>query len=134
MGLPLEGNKREQRGDAERISEESLLLPLEPLEKIMESSSISVKEGGYPGGEESERALGQETLRLYVSGELGKEIEAALDGLERASDEEEGAEESRLDASVFQEATQLFEDISESPKEAEVEEKTDSFFLLDRIF
>jgi hypothetical protein len=49
-----------------------------------------------------------------------------LDGLERPSDEEEGTEEPRLDASVFQEATQLLKDISEIPKEAEVEEKTDS--------
>jgi len=47
-----------------------------------------------------------------------------LDGLELASDEEEGTDESPLDASVFQEATQLLKDISESPKEAQVEEKT----------
>ncbi len=122
---------RENQGDAEGISEKSISLPLEPLEKIMESSSISGKEGGHPGAEESESASGQEDSQestSCVSGELGKEIEAALDGLERASDEEEGTEEPRLDASVFQEATQLFKDISEIPKEAEVEEKTDSSF------
>jgi hypothetical protein len=122
---------RENQGDAEGISEKSISLPLEPLEKIMESSSISGKEGDHPGAEESESASGQEDSQestSSVSGELGKEIEAALDGLERASDEEEGTEEPRLDASVFQEATQLLKDISEIPKEAEVEEKTDSSF------
>jgi len=118
---------REKQGDAERISEESISLPLEPLEKIMGSSSILVKEDGYPGGENSERALGQEASQEFTSSlpeEMGKEIEAALDGLELASDEEEGTDESPLDASVFQEATQLLKDISESPKEAQVEEKT----------
>jgi hypothetical protein len=118
---------REKQGDAERISEESISLPLEPLEKIMGSSSILVKEDGYPGGENSERALGQGTSQeftLSLPEEMGKEIEAALDGLELASDEEEGTDESPLDASVFQEATQLLKDISESPKEAQVEEKT----------
>ena len=122
---------RENQGDAEGISEKSISLPLEPLEKIMESSSILGIEGDHPGAEESKSALGQEDSQestLSVSGELGKEIEAALDGLERASDEEEGTEEPRLDASVFQEATQLFKDISEIPKEAAVEEKTDSSF------
>ena len=118
---------REKQRDAERISEESISLPLEPLEKIMGSSSILVKEDGYPGGEDSERALGQEASQEFTSSlpeEMGKEIEAALDGLELASDEEEGTDESPLDASVFQEATQLLKDISESPKEAQVEEKT----------
>ena len=122
---------RENQGDAEGISEKSISLPLEPLEKIMESSSILGIEGDHPGAEESKSALGQEDSQestLSVSGELGKEIEAALDGLERASDEEEGTEEPRLDASVFQEATQLLKDISEIPKEAAVEEKTDSSF------
>jgi hypothetical protein len=122
---------RENQGDADGISEKSISLPLEPLEKIMESSSILGIEGDHPGAEESKSALGQEDSQestSSVSGELGKEIEAALDGLERASDEEEGTEEPRLDASVFQEATQLLKDISEIPKEAEVEEKTDSSF------
>jgi len=118
---------REKQRDAERISEESISLPLEPLEKIMGSSSILLKEDGYPGGEDSEGALGQEASQEFTSSlpeEMGKEIDAALDGLELASDEEEGTDESPLDASVFQEATQLLKDISESPKEAQVEEKT----------
>ena len=126
-GPPFGQEIREKQGDAERISEESISLPLEPLEKIMGSSSILVKEDGTPGGEDSERALGQEASQEFTSSlpeEMGKEIEAALDGLELASDEEEGTDESPLDASVFQEATQLLKDISESPQEAQGEEKT----------
>ncbi len=52
----------EQRGDAERISEESLLLPVKPLQEIMESSSILVKESGCPGGEESREGCGTRDL------------------------------------------------------------------------
>jgi len=110
---------KEKQRDAERISEESLSLPLEPFEKIMESSSTLVKKDGDPGGEESEIVLEQESPRSPVSDELGKKVEAVLDGLEVAPDEDEGTVESRLDASVFQEATQLLKDTSEGPKEAE---------------
>jgi hypothetical protein len=118
---------RENQGEAGRMPEESISPPLEPPEKVTESSSNLVKEDGGLGGEGSEGALGQEIsqeLASSVPEELGKEIEAALDGLELASDEQEGTQESRLDASVFQEATQLLKDISECPKEAAAEEKT----------
>jgi hypothetical protein len=126
-----EAIREEQGGDGERICEKSLALPLEPLEKISESVPVLLKEDSYPGGEESEGALGQETsqgFRSSVSEEFGKEIEAALDELELASNEEDAAEETRLDGSVFQEATQLLENISENAKEAEGEEKTLPFF------
>ena len=126
---PAFGQKtRETHGDLEIMSEKSVSLPLEPLEKIVAFSSILGKEEDYPGTEESERALGREDSHestSSVSEELGKEIEAALDGLEPPSDEE-ATEESRLDASVFQEATQLLKDISESPTEAKVDEETAS--------
>jgi hypothetical protein len=118
---------RENQGGTEGISEKIISLPPEPLERIVKSSSILAKEDGHPEREESERALGQETSPQFassVSEELGKEIEAALDGLDLASDGEQRTDESRLDASVFQEATQLLEDISESPKETKGEEKT----------
>ncbi len=117
---------REGQADAERISEESPSGPLEPLERIMESSSILVSEDGFPGGGESERALKQDTSQessLSVSRGLGQEIAAALDGFEAPSDEEEVGEESPLGASVCQKNTQLPTGISESPREAEVEEK-----------
>ena len=122
---------REQRGNMERTSEQSVSLSHEPLEEITEPSSISTKGDSLPEGEESERTLGQGTSQESTSPaseELEKEIESALDGLSLTSDEREGAEESRIDVAVFQEATQLLKDISGSPKEAEVEEKTISPF------
>jgi hypothetical protein len=125
---PILGEEiKENQGGVEGISEKIISLTPEPLEKIMEPSSILVKEDGYPGGEESGRDLGQETSQGFASSvleELGKGIEAALDGLDLASDGEQRTDESHLDASVFQEATQLLEDISETPKEAKGEEET----------
>jgi hypothetical protein len=114
---------REEQIDAEGISDEWPSLPLEPFEKIMESSSTLAEKDGYPGGEGSEIALEQEASHSSVSDALGKEVEAALDGLEVAPVEDERTVEPRLDASVFQEATQLLKDISEGPKEAEAEER-----------
>ncbi len=106
-------------------------LPLGPLEIISESASTLLKEDRSPGGEESERALHQVPPQEFTpsaSEELGKEIEAALDELQLASDEEDAAEESRLTPSALQETTQLLEDISESPEEAKAEEKAVSSF------
>jgi hypothetical protein len=120
-----------QGGEAERISDESLSLPLGPLEIISGSTSALLKEDSSPGGEESERALQQGAPQEFTSSaseEFGKEIEAALDELELVSDEEEEAAESRLAPSALQEATQLPEDISESPEEAREEEKAVSSF------
>lgn len=119
--------REEEGGEAERISEESFSLTLEPSEKVLESFSGSLEENGYQGWEESERAFGQETFQKLtpsISEEMGEEIEEepALGELEPHADEEVGGE-SRLNASVFEEATQLLEDISESPREVEVEGK-----------
>ncbi len=125
VGPSLREEIRVEKGvDVERISEESLSLTLEPSEKFLESPSILLEEKGYQEGEESERAFEHETL---ISKEMKEEIEeeAALGELEPPSDDEEVTEESRLDASVFEEATQLLEDISESPGEVEGEEKTE---------
>jgi hypothetical protein len=124
MEPPLSQRVRELRRDAERISEESLLLPVKPVAEILEFSSILVKESSRPGGEESDRILGPKTSLE----ESGKEVDAALDVVKEVSGEEQGAEESQLGASVFQEATQLLKEISGSPKEAEAEEKTDPSF------
>ena len=120
--------REEEGGEAERISEESFSLTLEPSEKVLESFSGSLEENGYQGWEESERAFGQETFQKLtpsISEEMGEEIEEepALGELEPHADDEEVGGESRLNASVFEEATQLLEDISESPREVEVEGK-----------
>jgi hypothetical protein len=125
VGPSLREEIRVEKGvDVERISEESLSLTLEPSEKFLESPSILLEEKGYQEGEESERAFEHET---FISKEMKEEIEeeVALGELEPPSDDEEVTEESRLDASVFEEATQLLEDISESPGEVEGEEKTE---------
>jgi hypothetical protein len=117
---------RGEQGDAERISLDSLSLPLEPSETISESSLTFVKEDGSPGGGESEKLLGQETPQESTSTgseEVEKEIEAGLGELELTSDGGEVVGEPRLEASVFQEATQLLKDISEKPKEGEGEDK-----------
>jgi hypothetical protein len=120
--------REEQGGDLERFSEESLLLTLEPLEKALDSSLSLLEENGYQGGEKSEKVLGHESSEESAPSRSEKmeretEEEAAWSGLELHSIEEEVAEASRLDASVFEETTQLLTDISESPGEAEVEEK-----------
>ena len=119
---------REEQGDVESLSEASFPLTLEPSEKVPESSSGLIEENGYPGGEDSERTFGQETFQEFTSSvldEMEEEIEeeAALDDLEGHFEDKEVIEESRLDGSVFEEATQLLEDISESTGEVEGEEK-----------
>ena len=124
MEPTLRQEVRELRGDVERISEEPLLLPVKPVEEILESSSILVKGRSRPGGEESQRTLGRETSLE----ESGGEVEAALDRVEQASGEDQGGEESHVGASVFREATQLLKEISGSPKEEAVEEKMDPSF------
>jgi hypothetical protein len=120
---------RENQRDAERVSEESLTLHRERREEIVESPSILVKQNGYVG-ESSEGASGQQTPQEFapVAEDLGREVGAALGGSELVSDEEKGTAESRLDASLFQEATQLLKDISETPKEGGVEEKATPSF------
>ena len=118
---------REEQKDAERVSEESPSVP-EPLGKIMEPSSTLVKENDYPGDQESEIVLGQETSQSSSLDALGKDNEAALDRSEVAPERAEGTSQSRLGASVFQEATQLLKDISEGSKEERVEERADPSF------
>jgi hypothetical protein len=126
MEPTLSQEVKEQRGEAERISEEFLLLPAKPLEEILKSSSILVNENSLSGGEESESVLGKETRLLEES---GREVEAASDDrVELASEEDQRAMESHLGTSVFQEATELLKEITGTPKEAEVEEKKDPSF------
>lgn len=117
----------EQGGEVEEISDQPLSLTLESSEEVSESYPELLIEDDHRGDEELEGVSGHETfqkLTSSVSEELGKEREgAALGKLEVRSDDEEAVEESRLDASVFEEATQLLDDISESPGEVELEER-----------
>jgi hypothetical protein len=146
--LHVEENSEEKGKDGEGAAEEPLSLNLEetsaeatfePSEKVLELPSGVPMEKGYQGGEELEKAVEDETIQGFiptVSDELEEEAEeektkekeeekTALDDLELDSDKEEVAEASRLEASVFEEATQLLEDISGTTGEAEGEEKAE---------
>jgi len=117
---PLEREIREeQEGDEEKISDESLSLTLEPLEKLLESSLSALEEDGHPEGEESEGVFGQEALQESApstSEEMEKKTEeAALGDIELPSVGKEVPEASPLDPSVPQEANQLPKGISEIP-------------------
>ena len=117
---PLEREIREeQEGDEERISDESLSLTLEPLEKLLESSLSALEEDGHPEGEEPEGVFGQEASQEPApptSEEIEKKTgEAALGDIELPSVGKEMPEASPLDPSVPQEANQLPKGISEIP-------------------
>src|SRR4030042_1975541 len=97
-----------QGGRGERISDESFSLTLEPSEKVLESSMDSVGENGYPGEEEPEGVLSQETFQKLTPSqpeeiEKEREEEVALGGREPPPEDEEVAEASYLDASGFEE-------------------------------
>ncbi|MGZ3557611.1 MAG: hypothetical protein ACXU99_00100 [Thermodesulfobacteriota bacterium] len=105
----------------EEIPQEPLSLSFEPPEEISDPSPNLV-ESSLPVGEQaSEGVVGDEAARPEQMEEtVGEERVPAELG--RPS-EGEMPEASRLDASVFEEATQLLEDISEGPGEIEAEEK-----------
>jgi hypothetical protein len=117
----------EEKGeDEERISEDSLPVTLEPLEKVLESSLGLFEEDSYPRVEKPGKASGQEAFEestSTASEEMGeKKEEAGLDELERPSVEVKVvAEESRPEASVLAEPAQLPRDFSE--REGEPEER-----------
>jgi hypothetical protein len=126
---PGEDVKPGQGEDPEQISEQSFSHPLESSEEAFESSTDLLKEDGHQGEGELEGVFGNGTIQKLtspISEELEKEREGAtLDELELGSDDGDVGGEARLDASVFEEATQLLEDISESPEKVELEEKTE---------
>jgi hypothetical protein len=135
--FPGEEIREKQRRDAEEFAEESLLLTLdgdsserifEPSPKDFEIAPNLPGGNGYPAGDELKIAFEGETFQTlppHGPEELEGTTEEgeALGDLEPHSYDEEVTEESRVDVSVFEEATQLLEDISEGTKEIEVEEK-----------
>ena len=127
--------EEKQEGDVEIVSEESLSLNLdedsserifEPSAKDFETPSNLPDEKGYPPEEELKDTFKDDeslqTIPLNVPGELLETIEeeTTLSDSESHVDNEEGIGESRVDVSLFEEATQLLEDISENTKEVEV--------------
>jgi hypothetical protein len=109
-----------QEEATERIPPESLSLSLELVEE-MTDLSLNLVEDNRLGGQEPEGAAGDGAV---IPGEVEKPIggEGKTAELEQASDGT-APEGSPLDASVFEEATRLLDDISESPKESEAEEE-----------
>ena len=134
---PEEEIRKKPGGDAVEVSKESLSLTLdedssermfEPLAKDFEIAPNLLDGNENPAGDELKIAFEHETfltLPPHLSEELEDttEEEATLSDLEPHSDDGEVIEESRVDVSVFEEATQLLEDISEGTQEVEVEER-----------
>ena len=126
---PEEDIRAEQGDDIEKISEPSFSIPLETSEETFESSADSFKEDGQQEGEELEGGLEHETIQKLTSS-ISEELEiekegATIGALALPSEDENETGEPHLDAAVFEEATQLLEDISGSPGEVELEEKTE---------
>jgi len=135
--FPGEEIREKQRRDTEEFSEESLSLTLdedssermfEPSAKDFDIAPDLPGGNGYPEGDEFKIAFERETFQTrppHGLEELEETTEEgeALGDLEPHSYDEELVEESRVDVSVFEEATQLLEDISEGTKEIEGEEK-----------
>ena len=135
--FPGEEIREKQRRDTEEFSEESLSLTLdedssermfEPSAKDFDIAPDLPGGNGYPEGDEFKIAFERETFQTrppHGLEELEETTEEgeALGDLKPHSYDEELVEESRVDVSVFEEPTQLLEDISEGTKEIEGEEK-----------
>jgi len=120
--LLVRGETRSEQGEeVERISQESFSLPLEASEKVSEPASSLLEENSHLGGQELERVPGDESVGPEQSEEMTRE-EEVLSELVLPSDGEV-PEASRLDASVFEEATELLEDISAAPGEGRANEE-----------
>jgi hypothetical protein len=140
-GLSFREEIEEKReGDVEIVSEEPLSLTLdedsserifEPSAKDLETPSQLPDEKGYSTEEELKDTFKDDeslqTTPLNMPGELLETIEeeTALSDLKSHVENEEMVGESQVDVSLFEEATQLLEDISESPKEVEGVGKTE---------
>jgi hypothetical protein len=113
-------SKIERKENTETIPQESLSLTLEPPEEISKPSSC-LEDNRQLGEQPSEGVVGDEAVRPEELAETigGEGVPAEPEPLTA----EEVPEASQLDASVFEEATQLLEDISEGRGEIETEEK-----------
>jgi hypothetical protein len=126
---PVKYEISEERGDLERVSGGSVLLPFKPFESVKESPSVLAEEDAPLRRRESEKPPEQKTSEDYLvhgTEKLGEEVGAVLSSTEFACTEEKQAEGSQAIPSVFQEATRLLKDISQKTEEREGEEKTAS--------
>ncbi len=129
---PEEEIIEEQGGDGNPTAEESISMTLEPSEEILDDSLSFLEEHAPPGEEESEGIWEGEPFEkiapsLLEKTEEEREEDTALCELRFNAEDGKADEAPHLDASVFEEATQLLEDISEKPEEVEEEKKPSSF-------
>ena len=102
---------------------------LEPLEKVMKTSSSELEKDAHSGAEEPKGALGQETAvgsdsSALVEMENETEEGSALGDIDLASDGKEVNEAPLLGASEPQDALQLPEGVTEIPEEEGEEAET----------
>ncbi len=124
--LLSEEPEEEQEGSTERIPEQPPSLILEPSEEIFEPSPGPPRVDLSSEKSVSERAAGEgmvedEALRPEQPGGTTDGGGAAVEL--KVLTEEEEPDSSRLDVSVFEEATRLLEDISEGPGEVKSAEE-----------
>ncbi len=126
---PLLGEEKgKDEKDTGRILQESNPLPLEPPEEISETSSDSFEvslctEKSVWEGIVGEGGVEDDVVRPEQP-EEATDAEGAPDE-PKLTTEEEAVEASSLDASVFEEATRVLEDISEHPAEVKPEENVE---------
>jgi hypothetical protein len=130
--LPVEENQEESGEDREAPAKEPLSLTLaetssetafELSGKVSELSSSVLIENGYQEGKELNKGPQDEAAQAFTP-PVSEELEEGTDGdLEPGSDNEEVTEKARPDTSVFEEAPQLLEDVSEHTGKDEIEEE-----------
>jgi hypothetical protein len=138
LDISLGDGIRENRGGKEeKTPEETFALTLDEdfSERAIEPSTkdLKITQNFSEGNEYDEREGSKspfelksfQTLPFTVSEELEEttDKETVLGNLEPSPEDEEVTKESTLNTSVFEEATQLLENISEKTKEIEGEEK-----------
>jgi hypothetical protein len=141
LDVGLGDGTREDQGEKEgKFPEEPLALTLEedlsegafePSTKDMEKTENFSEGNQYEKREGPESPLEPESFQapLFTGSEElvgATEKEAVLDNVRLSLRDEEIAKESSINTSIFEEATQLLENISEKPEEIEGEEKIES--------
>jgi hypothetical protein len=130
--LSVEEGREEEGEEREEAAGEPLLLTFEeassemtfePSEKGLELSSDLIMENGYQEGGGLPKAFEDEAVQALTP-PVSEELGVGTDGdLEPGSNHKVDAEKTHLDTSVFEEARELLEDISELAGKDEVEEE-----------
>ncbi|HMK51745.1 MAG TPA: hypothetical protein VK551_04500 [Thermodesulfobacteriota bacterium] len=124
--------EKEEAEEKEECAGEPLLLTLEkpssevtsePSEEILDMSSGLFMENGYQEGEGLPKAFEDLPVQIFTPPASEELKEGTERDLELEFDRERVSEKTHLDVSVFEEATQLLENISEARGQGEAEEK-----------